>query len=155
MVGIPDGLGAYESRPGTFTILANHELAPGLGTVRDHGAIGAFVSRFVVERKSFEVASGRDHIARVATWNAATSAYNPPAKGIVIGRLCSADLAPQSAFYDKKSKAGYKPPLFLSGEEVGNEGRAFAHAEGGISWELPSLGNFSWENAVANDSTGR
>ena len=155
LVGIPDGLGAYESRPGTFTLLANHEIAPGLGAVRDHGANGAFVSRFVVERKGFEVASGRDHIARVATWNTVTSAYNPPAKGIVIGRLCSADLADQSAFYDKKSKTGYKPPLFLSGEEVGNEGRAFAHAEGGISWEVPSLGKFSWENAVANPSTGR
>ena len=53
------------------------------------------------------------------------------------------------------SKTGYNGPLFLSGEEVGNEGRAFAHAEGGISWELPSLGKFSWENAVANPATGR
>ena len=43
----------------------------------------------------------------------------------------------------------------MDGEEVGNEGRAFAHAEGGISWELASLGKFSWENAVANPATGR
>jgi secreted PhoX family phosphatase len=74
---------------------------------------------------------------------------------VVLGRLCSADLAPQEAFYDRRSGAGYKPPLFVSGEEVGAEGRAFAHAEGGISWELPSLGKFSWENAVANPATGR
>ena len=155
LVGIPDGLGAYESRPGTFTILANHEIAQTLGTIRDHGATGAFVSRWVVGEKSLEVASGRDHITRVATWNSVTSAYNPPAKGIVIGRLCSADLAPRSALYDRRSRTGYNGPLFLSGEEVGNEGRAFAHAEGGISWQLPSLGKYSFENAVANPATGR
>jgi hypothetical protein len=155
LVGIPDGLGAYESRPGTFTILANHEIAQTLGTVRDHGATGAFVSHWVVKTKSLSVAAGRDHIVRVATWNAATSTYNPPAKGVVLGRFCSADLPALSAVYDKRSKTGYNGPLFLSGEEVGNEGRAFAHAEGGISWELPSLGKFSWENAVANPGTGR
>jgi hypothetical protein len=155
LVGIPDGLGAYESRPGTFTVLMNHEIAAGLGTVRDHGANGALVSRWVIEEDDLGIASGRDHIVRVATWNAATSTYNLPAKSVVTSRLCSADLAPRSAFYDSRSKAGYKPPLFLSGEEAGSEGRAFAHAEGGISWELPSLGKFSWENAVANPATGR
>ena len=155
LVGIPDGLGAYESRKGTFTLLANHELAQTLGTVRDHGAAGAFVSRWVIDKDDLAVASGRDQIVRVATWNAATSTYNAPAKGIVLGRLCSADLADQAAFYDKKTKTGYKPPLFLSGEEVGNEGRAFAHAEGGISWEAPSLGKMSFENQVANPATGR
>jgi hypothetical protein len=154
MVGIPDGLGAYESRPGTFTVLLNHELNQTAGTVRDHAATGGFVSRFVIDKKSLAVASGRDHIARVATWNPATSAYNPPAKGIAIGRLCSADLPAPSAFYDKRSGTGYNGPLFLSGEESGNEGRAFAHAEGGISWELPALGKLSFENTVANPSTG-
>ena len=155
MVGIPDGLGAYESRPGTFTVLMNHEIAAGLGTVRDHGANGAFVSQWVVNRKNLGVAAGRDHIVRIATWNPATGAYNPPAKGVAIGRLCSADLPARSAVYDKRSKTGYNGPLFLDGEEVGSEGRAFAHAEGGISWELPSLGKYSFENAVANPATGR
>jgi len=155
MVGIPDGLGAYESRPGTFTLLSNHEIAGTLGTARDHGAIGAFVSKWVIARHSLRVAAGRDLISRVATWNAATSTYNPPAKGIVLGRLCSADLAARSAVYDRRSGLGYNGPLFLDGEEVWAEGRAFAHAEGGISWELPSLGKYSFENAVANPATGR
>ena len=81
LVGIPDGLGAYESRPGTFTIFANHEIAQTLGTVRDHGATGAFVSNWVVRKKGLSVAAGRDHIVRVATWNAATSAYNHRRRG--------------------------------------------------------------------------
>jgi hypothetical protein len=79
----------------------------------------------------------------------------PAAKGVSLGRLCSADLAARSAVFDWRSGLGYNGPLFLDGEEVGNGGRAFAHAEGGISWELPSLGKFSWENAVANPATGR
>jgi Bacterial protein of unknown function (DUF839) len=155
LVGIPDGLGAYEGRKGTFTLLANHELPQTTGTVRDHGAVGAFVSRWVIEKDDLRVASGRDEIVRVATWSSAASTYNAPAKGVVIGRLCSADLPELAAVYDKRSRTGYNGPLFLSGEEVGSEGRAFAHAEGGISWELPSLGKFSWENAVANPATGR
>ena len=52
MVGIPDGLGAYESRPGTFTLLSNHEIANTLGSARDHGATGAFVSKWVIARHS-------------------------------------------------------------------------------------------------------
>lgn len=155
MVGIPDGLGAYESRPGTFTLLSNHELSTGNGTVRDHGATGAFVSKWTIAEKSLRVAAGRDQISRIATYNVAAGAYNPPAKGIALNRLCSADLAARSAFYDAKSGVGYNAPLFLSGEEAGAEGRAFAHAEGGISWELPSLGKLSWENANANPGTGR
>ena len=155
MVGIPDGLGAYESRPGTFTLLSNHEIANTLGSARDHGATGAFVSKWVIARHSLRVAAGRDLISRIATWNPATSSYNPPAKGVSLGRLCSADLAPRSAVYDWRSGLGYNGPLFLDGEEVGNEGRAFAHAEGGISWELPALGKYSFENAVANPATGR
>src|SRR5262245_55740551 len=43
MVGIPDGLGAYDNGDGTFTLLMNHELTPDVGTTRAHGRIGAFV----------------------------------------------------------------------------------------------------------------
>ncbi|MBA3347251.1 MAG: phytase, partial [Actinobacteria bacterium] len=63
MVGIPDGLGAYESRPGTFTLLSNHEIASNLGIPRDHGAAGAFVSQWVIARNSLRVAAGRDLIS--------------------------------------------------------------------------------------------
>jgi secreted PhoX family phosphatase len=42
----------------------------------------------------------------------------------------------------------------MDGEEVGAEGRAFAHSLDGTSWELPRLGKFSWENSVASPNTG-
>src|SRR5687768_9074276 len=34
MVGIPDGLGAYDNGDGTFTVLMNHELGSTAGAVR-------------------------------------------------------------------------------------------------------------------------
>jgi hypothetical protein len=48
MVGIPDGLGAYSSGVNEMTVLANHELGNTVGTVRGHGAIGAFVSKWII-----------------------------------------------------------------------------------------------------------
>ena len=43
MVGIPDGLGAFDNDDGTFTVLMSHELGNSVGTVRAHGAKGSFV----------------------------------------------------------------------------------------------------------------
>ena len=44
MVGIPDGLGAFDNGDGTFTLLMNHELGNTVGVNRAHGAKGALVS---------------------------------------------------------------------------------------------------------------
>ena len=38
MVGIPDGMGAFDNNDGTFTVLMNHELGATSGAVRAHGA---------------------------------------------------------------------------------------------------------------------
>src|SRR5262245_4275911 len=45
MVGIPDGLGAFDNGDGTFTVVMNQELRDNAGVVRDHGFRGAFVSK--------------------------------------------------------------------------------------------------------------
>ena len=125
MVGIPDGLGAVRGRGSgrTFTVVMNHELPQTTGVVRDHGANGAFVSKWTIERKTLRVLAGEDLIKQVVL--APGGVYGEPQKGIVLGRLCSGDLAQRSAFYDRRSRRGYPGPLFLSGEEVGAEGRGF------------------------------
>jgi hypothetical protein len=69
-------------------------------------------------------------------------------------RLCSADLPAPSAFYNAASGKGYGGRIFMDGEEAGAEGRAFGHLTTGASYQLPSLGRFSWENSVANPATG-
>ena len=40
MVGIPDGLGAFDNYDDTFTVLMNHEIAPASGVPRQHGSPG-------------------------------------------------------------------------------------------------------------------
>jgi len=96
MAGIPDGLGAYDNGDGTFTVLMNHELPSNRGIVRAHGGMGAFVSKWTIDKDSLEVTHGEDLIKRVFRWNATTSAWELIPAGspeLNIGRLCSADLA--------------------------------------------------------------
>src|SRR6185369_12074615 len=149
MVGIPDGLGAFDNGDGTFTVLMNHEISSG-GIVRAHGANGAFVSRWIISKEDLSVLHGEDLIQNVATWNPLTSSYNAPAQGITFSRFCSADLAQRSAFFNADTGLGYDGRIFLDGEESGNEGRAMAHLLSGTSYQLPRLGRASWENLLAN-----
>jgi hypothetical protein len=150
MVGIPDGLGAFDNGDGTFTVLMNHELGAGAGIARAHGAPGAFVSKWTIRKCDLAVVKGEDLIQQHVLWNPATSSYNAPSTGNAFGRFCSADLPPPSAFYHAASGTGFEGRLFMNGEESGNEGRGFAHGMDGTSWELPRLGKFSWENSLAS-----
>jgi len=152
MVGIPDGLGAYDNGDGTFTLLMNHELGSSVGAVRAHGAKGAFVSKWVIEKSSLRVLSGSDLIQYVFTAKS-DGTYNDDS-AVAFNRFCSADLAPRTAFWNGSTGKGYDGRIFLNGEESGAEGRAFAHfatgTAAGNSNELPYLGRFGWENAVAH-----
>ncbi len=162
MAGIPDGLGAFQTptdiADGTFTVLMNHELSGSLGAVRAHGSTGAFVSKWTINKHTLAVNAGSDLIQQVSVWNTGTSSYNAPATGVQMSRFCSADLPAVSAFFDSNTGFGTQNRIFMTGEEAGNVGRAFAHiASGpsaGISYQLPRLGRFSWENAVANPNSG-
>jgi hypothetical protein len=87
LVGIPDGLGAFDNGDGTFTLLMNHELQNTVGAVRARGAKGAFVSKWILSKDTLQVLHGEDLIQQVATWNPQAGQYNPPAKGVVISRL--------------------------------------------------------------------
>jgi len=161
MVGIPDGLGAFDNGDGTFTVLMNHELPNTAGIARAHGARGAFVSRWTIRASDLAVLDGEDQIQTLHTWDAHTGDWvvsntdevGSPAR---LNRLCSADLAPISAFYNPATGNGYDGRLFLDGEEGGTAGRPFGHVVAtGDSYELtPWLGNMSFENVVAHPNTG-
>lgn len=145
MVGIPDGLGAYDNGDGTITVLMNHELRDTAGVVRAHGAKGAFVSKWQIRKKDLKVLNGEDLIKKVIFSSGATT----------LDRLCSADLAAPTAYFNSDTGNGLSDGLiFLTGEESGPAGRAFAHmATGrhhGTSYQLPALGTASWENVVAS-----
>ena len=114
MVGIPDGLGAFDNGDGTLHRAHEPRAARATaGIVRAHGASGRL--RLEVDdrrRARSSVLHGEDLIQQVATWNAAAGTYNAPAKGIAFSRLCSADLPEPSAFYDAASGPRLRrPPL--------------------------------------------
>jgi len=151
MAGIPDGLGVFDNLDGTMTVLMNHELGGTVGVTRAHGAKGAFISKWVIRKSDLKVLSGSDLINGVAKWNAATGAWDAPGAD-VITRLCSADLAPTIGLFNSASGKGTQDRIFISGEETGAEGRAFAHmvtgADAGTSFQLAHAGRFSWENGL-------
>jgi Bacterial protein of unknown function (DUF839) len=155
-VGIPDGIGAFDNGDGTATVLVNHEIGATAGVEREHGSIGSFVSRLIVDTDTLEVLDADDLGDAIFRYDAATETFY--AGTTAIGRLCSADLALPSAFFDAASGKGTQDRIYLNGEETGAEGRAFAWvttgAEEGNVYELPWLGKFSWENALASPNTG-
>jgi autotransporter-associated beta strand protein len=161
MVGIPDGLGAFSNGNGTMTVLANHELGNTSGTVRGSGAIGAFVSKWVINTSTWQVISGGDLVTSPANqmmWNTTSLTWAQPSTPYAVARLCSADLPSAAALWDSSTSYGYDGRVFLNGEETGVEGKAFAWivtgTEAGKMYELPHLGKNSWENALARSSYG-
>ncbi|MCE9634246.1 MAG: PKD domain-containing protein [Planctomycetes bacterium] len=151
MIGLPDGLGAFDNGDGTFTLLAGHEMGSTAGTARAHGSIGASVSATVVDRATLAVKSVNDLVRTVMNWDAATQKW--VAGTTVFNRFCSADLAAPTAFFDPATGKGTRERLFLNGEET-TGGRAFAHiatgTNAGVSVELARLGKDAFENVVAN-----
>jgi hypothetical protein len=156
-VGIPDGLGAF-SDGGVATALINHELGASQGVVRAHGSKGAFVSRFTFDPTTLQVFSGRDHAQQASdvyvydrlnhVWNAGTFAWD---------RFCSSDLAAETAY--AFGGLGTTARLYLTGEETrppfaSRHGSAWAFVATGPGadqvWELPHLGQCSFENIVAS-----
>jgi hypothetical protein len=160
LVGIPDGLGAYDNGDGTFTLLSNHELVSSEGVPRAHGARGAFVSKWTINKSDLSVVSGQDLIQRVNVWNSGLGTWTAASGDAApnrLNRLCSADLAPISAYYNAATGKGYNGRIFADGEEsTSPAGRPFGHVvDTGQSYELtPWLGTMAFENVVANPATG-
>ena len=158
MVGVPDGLGAFDNGDGTLTVLMNHEIPGDKGIKRAHGAKGAFVSRWVIRLADLKVVSGEDMVREVQLWDTVNGSHRPTSS-VAFGRFCSADLAPRSAYLDDEGE-GFGQQLLLNGEEEKDSGgRAMAHVasgpQAGMSYELPHLGRVAWENLLALPQSGK
>ena len=159
MVGIPDGLGANKQR-GDLVVFENQELRETLGVTRRHGQTGAFVSRFVIDRRTGEVKSGSDLIdPGVRYWNYQTGTYSavPVAPTGAVGghtpqfsRFCSGALTERGQLRNRG--VGYDGQIYFANEESGDEGRVFGVTTAGEAYQLPRLGLFSWENTLAADT---
>ena len=151
--GIPDGIGVMDNGDGTLRVVVNHEFGATAGDVRAHGSRGAYLSDLTIDKATLSVISGKDFLASAndlfladangTLTNGNTTAFN---------RFCSGDLAAATAFLNGTN--GYDGRIYITGEESGAEGRAFAHVltgtDAGKVYELASLGNLSFENVVAN-----
>jgi hypothetical protein len=166
MGGIPDGLGAYDNKDNTFTLLMNHELGNTVGIARAHGAKGAYVSEWVIDKRTLEVKSGSDLMKKVYTYDANAKTWAEQA-AVAFSRFCSADLPPVSAFYNSATGAGTQNRIFMNGEENDVKvNRGLAHVASGTdkgkSFILPWAGPYqvttepgaSWENLLAHPNTG-
>jgi uncharacterized protein YjiK len=164
MVGIPDGLGAFDNNNGTFTLLMNHELGNTLGAVRTHGAKGAFVSKWIINKSDLSIASGSDLMTSVYAWNTSTQSLNATPSTVAFQRFCSADLPEVNAFYNPTTGLGTQSRIFMHGEEGGTTGYQVATVSSGVdAGKAYILGKFNistngsgltgvgaWENALAN-----
>jgi hypothetical protein len=152
MSGIPDGLGAYDNGDGTITVLMNHEIDSANGVVRAHGAKGAFVSEWVINKRTLKVISGGDLINKVYAWDTATQKSDAMPSTVAFNRFCSADLAAPRAFFNPRSGLGSHARIFLNGDESGAHGYAMAHvATGRSKGSSYILGKF---NTATNGSGG-
>lgn len=164
MVGIPDGLGATRQGGRNFTLFMNHELNATQGVVRRHGQAGAFVSRFSIDRRTFEVEVGADAIdPGVRYWNYTTQTYqstgspagpnprNPSdtfvAQPDAFARFCSSTLSAPGQFRNNRTGRGYSGQIYFANEESNDEGRVFGVLTDGTTQQLPRLGQASWENS--------
>ncbi len=166
MVGIPDGLGAFDNGDGTFTVLMNHELGNTLGATRAHGAKGSFVSKYVINKNTLAVVSGSDLMTGIYGWDTATQANSTVATSFAFGRFCSADLPKVSAFYNAATNRGTQQRIFMHGEEGTTtgyqQGTVVTGPDAGKSYTLGKFnlatdhvggvltdGVGAWENALA------
>ncbi len=186
MTGLADGLGVIGNGDGTITLFMNHEIEAGHSVERGHGGRGAFVSRWRIDIATLEVLDGSDMVSSPANmhlwsgqgWVTAAALLAPATSkaggrghrgkkvDVDIDRLCSADAAPISAFWDGTSRLGYEGHIFLNGEESETRHcRAFAWVDATRSvYQLPAFspGKFGdkaertpkWENLLANPTPG-
>lgn len=163
MIGIPDGLGAFDNDDGTFTLLMNHELGSTLGAVRAHGSTGSFSSRWIIKKSDLSVVSGEDLIKEIFGWNTAAQKSETTPSVYNLNRLCSADLPATSAFFNAQNGKGSTARIFMHGEEGGATGYQLASvATGPDKGKTYVLGKFNlltngsglagtgaWENSLA------
>jgi len=155
MVGIPDGLGAFDNGDGTFTLLMNHELTSAVGVTRAHGSKGAFVSKWVINKNTLAVVSGADLIQSVFPWDFVSNASSPTSATTAFSRFCSADLPAPTAFYNAATGLGTQARIFMNGEEDASagHGRCYAHVVTGVdAGKSYELGRFMLSSTDLNAS---
>ncbi len=150
--GTPDGIGLLNNGDGTFTAIVGHEFNTAEGGPRGFGnANGSYLDRLTIAANP----------ANLAVTAGAGQITNPvltgPNTGLNFNRFCSGDLPAATAFFNPATGLGTTARIYMNGEETAG-GRAFAHVvtgpNNGTSYNLPAVGNYAWENLLANPASG-
>jgi secreted PhoX family phosphatase len=166
--GVPDGMGVIKSG-NNLKIITNHEWSNtnAYAVARssaNYGTNGSYISEMQYDLSSKKVVAGKDFMKQMSWFNyttgkwgsqpvapsgaAAADSYGSPAHTYVLNRFCSSTLAAAGVFYDKKTGAGYKGTVYLTGEEGADESRGFAVNETGDAIQIPRFGLAAWETFV-------
>lgn len=178
--GVPDGIGVLRDGK-NIVVFTNHELsatnATAAATARANGAASAStVSAINIDTATQSTTAVRDLLGSVTFYNYATGQYGAPGAPAgaaakdefgtpnhtkALNRFCSSHMAqPGDLAYwmtdadGKKVLYGYTGPAYFTGEEGGDESRAFVMDTNGNMSQLPALGLAAWENLVVAPKTG-
>jgi len=179
--GVPDGMGVLRDGE-NITVFINHELSASNAVVaaqkRANGsASAATVSAVNVNPNTKSVTGVRDVISSIAWYDYATKTwgnkpvapagaavkdeFGTPNHTTALNRFCSSHMAqPGSLAYTttdasgKKVTYGYTGPVYFTGEEGGDESRAFVMSNTGVMVQVPKLGLAAWENLIPAPATG-
>jgi len=166
--GIPDGMGAYDNGRGGISLLSVHEVsttAPlALKGKSTTAPWGTSITKFTVSKSTKAVTRVENFMQKINFYNYTTGKYQDTPAGAApagapagyfdwgISRFCSATYAPAGTFIH--NGVGYDGGLFLSGEETGDDSRAFAFDEDGTGYQLPRMGMMSFENIIPSIKPG-
>jgi hypothetical protein len=166
--GIPDGMGAYDNGRGGISLLSVHEVsttAPlALKGKSTTAPWGTSITKFTVSKSTKAVTRVENFMQKINFYNYTTGKYQETPAGSApagatpgsfdwgISRFCSATYAPAGTFIH--NGVGYDGGLFLSGEEVNDESRAFAFDEDGTGYQLPRMGMMAFENIIPSIKPG-
>lgn len=167
--GVPDGMGAVRNSDGTVTVYVNHELSASDAFIsvieRQYGGFGSNVTAIKFNPETGEIVKITNAIKSAVWYDYTTGKYgkNPeapldapnvdsfstPNHSKALNRFCSATLIDAGGLFykNKQGKFGTKDPIFLTGEEGGDESRAFGlNVATKQLVQLPALGLGASEN---------
>jgi len=179
--GTPDGMGVLPDGKNVVAFV-NHELSlsdkVAAAQKRAGGAAtGSTVTAVNIDTATQTVTGAKDLLSNILWYDYATGQYSSkpgaptgaaakdqygtPLHTTGINRLCSSHMAaPGDLLYqakDSKGKVttyGFAGPAYFTGEEGGDESRAFVMDTAGNFIQLPRLGLAAWENFLVAPATG-
>ncbi len=161
--GIFDGLGAYDNRNGTYTVLANSELGNTAGApylVDGVALTGARISKFIIDKDVDNDASNGYQSAVISGGIAYSKIVDANGNRVTdaaqinggLSRFCSGSFEEANRFGTGR---GFANAIYLTGEETTNGLTYALDTKTDTMYALAGLGRAGWETAIQVDTGSR